>query len=116
VEKDCPKGFVKLKSGKCMRIVEQPDCPRNFVLNPNSGRCEPIRLNVPKACPEGTIFSRQRQRCVPFQPEQEPEFEPDDEPNLQVPNLNLNNNLLNLQKRCPKGTASDKNGRCVPIQ
>ena len=75
-------------------------------------------MNIPKACPEGTEFSRKRQRCVPIFNEQEPEFEPqdDDRPNLQLPKIDLNNNLLNQQTRCPKGTAPDKKGRCVPLQ
>jgi len=123
VEITCPKGFTKLKSGKCARIVEEPQgCPRNFVLNRNTGDCEPIRLNVPKACPEGTEFSRRRQRCVPVFNQQEPEFEPrddDGEPQLRLPKIDLNNNLLNQQnqqKQCPKGMAPDKKGRCVPLQ
>ena len=122
METTCPKGFTKLKSGKCQRIVEetpqQPDCPRNFFFNKNTGDCEPVRLNVPRACPEGTFFNRKRQRCMPVVNEQEPTFDPgqNDEPNIQVPQLNLNKNILRLQKKCPEGTAPDKNGRCVPIQ
>ena len=115
VETTCPKGFTKLKSGKCQRIVQQPDCPRNFVLNPKTGQCEPFKGNIQRACPDGMIFSRQRQRCVPFEPEQEPEFEPDDEPQLQLPNLNLKG-VVKPQKKCNDGFAPDKNGRCVPIQ
>lgn len=96
----CPKGFVKTKSGRCMPIVEQPPT-----------------LNVPKACPEGTIYNRKRQRCLPVLNEQVPEFEEDpDEP---PPQLNLNNNiqrLPKLQQRCPEDTYMDKNGRCMPIQ
>jgi hypothetical protein len=115
VETTCPKGFTKLKSGKCQRIVQQPDCPRNFVLNPKTGQCEPIKGNIQRACPDGMIFSRQRQRCVPFEPEQKPEFEPVDEPQLQLPNLNLKG-AVKPQKKCNDGFAPDKNGRCVPIQ
>ena len=115
VETTCPKGFTKLKSGKCQRIVQQPDCPRNFVLNPKTGQCEPIRGNIQRACPDGMIFSRQRQRCVPFEPEQVPEFEPDNEPQLQLPNLNLKG-VVKPQRKCNDGFAPDKNGRCVPIQ
>jgi len=97
---------------------QQPDCPRNFIFNRKTGDCEPLKLNVPRACPEGTIFSRKRQRCVPFVNEQEPTFDPgqDDQPNLQVPQLNLNNNILKLQRQCPEGMALDKNDRCVPLQ
>ena len=71
----------------------------------------------PKGCPDGTIFSRKRQRCVPFEPEQEPELEPepDDQPELQLPNLNLKS-LVKPQKKCNEGFAPDKNGRCMPIQ
>ena len=125
IEKDCPKGFVKLKSGKCMRIVEQPpkqsECPRGFLFNQNTGDCEPLRLDIPKACPEGTEFSRKRQRCVPIFNQQEPAFEPepDNEPNLLVPQLNLNKLVPNLQKqkkKCPEDMTLDKNGRCVPLQ
>jgi hypothetical protein len=122
VETTCPRGFTKLKNGRCQRIVEEPPeeqgCPRGFVLNRNTGECEPVRLNVPKACPEGTLFDRKRQRCVRVVIEREPEFEPEDDgqPTLRLPKIDLNNNLLNQQKRCPKGMAPDKNGRCVPLQ
>ena len=78
-----------------------------------------MRLNIPKACPEGTEFSRKRQRCVPVFNEQGPTFDPgadNGEPVLRLPKIDLNNNLLNLQKQCPEGMARDKKGRCMPLQ
>ena len=126
METICPKGFTKLKNGKCQRIVEEtPEgqgCPRNFVFNRNSGKCEPIRLNVPKACPKEPNSAAGASAACRSSTEQEPEFEPDDddgEPQLRLPKIDLNNNLLNLpnqQKQCPKGMARDKKGRCVPLQ
>ena len=119
VDTNCPKGFTKLKSGKCIRIIKQPECPQGFVFNPTTEECEPLRVNIPRACPEGTVYSRKRQRCIPFVNEQQPTFDPgqNDEPNLQAPQLNLNRLIPQLQKKgCPDGTVLDKNGRCVPIQ
>lgn len=124
-EKVCPKGFTKTQSGKCQPIEKtpprQPECRKNFFLNKNTGECEPITLKLPRACPEGTAFSRKRQRCVPVFNQQKPEFEPepDDELESQPPVLRLNRNIFKLprlENKCPEGTAPDKNGRCMLIQ
>ena len=55
---------------------------------------------------------------MPVFNQQEPEFVPqdDNQPTLRLPKIDLNNNLLNQQKQCPKGMAPDKKGRCVPLQ
>ena len=81
------------------------------------------RLNIPKACPEGTEFSRKRQRCVPIFNQQEPEFEPQDddgEPQLRLPKIDLNNNLLNLQnsRSVPQGHGAGQEGpvRAVAVK
>lgn len=127
IEKDCPPGFTKTKSGKCVAILQvqpnRPDCGRDFFFNENTGDCEPIRLNLPRACPDGTIFSRKRQRCVPFEGDQPPPYDPqqdnNNDPNIQLPRLDFNKNMLrqpDQKSQCPDGTAPDKNGRCMPIQ
>jgi hypothetical protein len=99
----------------------QPECGRNFFFNENTGDCEPVMLKLPRACPQGTIFSRMRQRCVPVFNQQNPTFapEPNNEPSGQLPTLKLNRNIFKqptLDNQCPAGTFQDKNGRCVPVQ
>lgn len=111
-EKDCPKGLIKLKSGKCARIEKQPECEQGFALNPKNGNCEPVRVDAAKPCPDGMVYNRKRQRCVPPEPGQEPDEAPAVKPS------GLNNGLLRFltPNKCPKGTAPDKSGNCVPVQ
>ena len=112
---ECPQGFTKTKSGRCVRA--EPTCDQGEFFNNNTGQCEPLILKLPRACPEGTVFNRKRQRCLPVFNEPTLENEPDS--NVQTPGFKLNRNILKLpelQQQCPAGTAADKNGRCVPVQ
>jgi hypothetical protein len=63
VETTCPKGFTKLKSGKCQRIVQEPDEEQEIQL-PNLNLKGTVRPR--KKCNEGFTPDKNG-RCVPIQ-------------------------------------------------
>ena len=139
-EADCPLGFSRDDRGLCQSNFGR-DCPKDFVRDPNNGRCMPPGQWPPNynwvclpTCPVGYVRDiRHPTLCVP-PPTTCPEgFENDHGRCLPVCDNNLkrdpygycvpttcpDGSYTNLRGQCqtpecPQGTVRNERGRCVP--
>ncbi|MCA0432340.1 MAG: hypothetical protein LCH46_03660 [Proteobacteria bacterium] len=124
----CPRGTQLGKSGLCVDIPVQRNCPEGFRRN-EDGECERIR-RVPQGCPDGFVYSKRYQKCIPLDVDDEPnvptlkrtptidpgklleQLQPKPKRKIQTFDDGQNDGV-NIQKSCPRGFYRDNNGRCV---
>ena len=138
VEKRCPEGFLRTKSGACIRIPTEVICGKG--MRPDGqGGCVRVVPLLPRVCPERTFYNKATKSCEPIRrPRPKPQDtgdngddSADDGPDSPPPirRLNLQPQITpemlqqliprkkprgaNIQEACPKGFFRDSNGRCV---